>query len=69
MTDRKKTDVVGTPVEEDPGQTRASRAAREQGTANDALRPREDGVNEESGGVGYTETGKDVDRIERVEEH
>lgn len=55
--------------QEDAGQTRASRAAREQGAANEALRHREDGVNEESGGVGYTEEGKDVDRVERVEEH
>lgn len=68
MTDRKP-NVVGVPVEEDPEQTRATRAGREQGAANDALQPREDGVNEESGGVGYTEEGKDVDRIERVEEH
>lgn len=68
MTDRKP-NVVGVPVEEDAEQTRASRAAREQGAANETLRPREDGVNEESGGVGYTEEGKDVDRIERVEEH
>ena len=66
----RRPNVNGEPVPtEDPEQTRASRAAREQGAAHEALKPREDGVNEESGGVGYTEEGKDVDRIERVEEH
>lgn len=64
----RKPKVNEEPVE-DPGQTRASRAGREQGKAAEALEPREDGVNEESGGIGYTESGKDVDRIERVEEH